>query len=712
MDGFVRQDTIGLQLGPRPLALGVAEADLEQLTLAFRAASSMWGGRRFPIVAIDLDGQPTAAGGALQLIDVAGVAGLIDFSGRVRSGTKVALGAFEVDVAAARPLDDGRQWSPSAFGVHTDADLQQMQLVEAADDDAFGLAAVGRLACRDELEEWRSHGGEVVPVDDSTLVSAQLNRCGVIDSTLHRLSTSYASGAFLDAAVFVYVAPEVPTFEDLQWFWNTRALRPSEGGTDLLITRQLADAAAADIQSKVRAVARSSPTLFICSLSVPTDELQEILHRFEILEHAGSKWTDFPVRKSTIEPTAVVNTEFRNHWQGARRYGAGAAHITTAIYRPTTIVDWPNPVPYRSTSFGAPVELGLSGNLIEVPQRPAVAELFLSGSRWAGPELRVPTRLYPRYQLPLHLPDPDAILRAATSLNFRQSDKARQLRAVLAHEAGRLDFYREPAAIAVIEALTPADSRGLRRALEHVSPDDRDYLRAAVAAFRDRVRTLDDVATSLQQPAPSAPLGQVARALNELVARGHVVRGLRADCSVCDTQELRHLDDAPPQPVCRACRAPAAYKLADRGEPALHYRLSPAMRIISANGGLPVLAAAAVLEAEGAYVVGGAEPIDGPPFEVDLLGWHKQDVLAGEAKRRAPGFTDVASDVGSSAKFGATVHIAATLEPVDDALREQLEAACDEHGLRLRVLDGPVLLTADTPSIGIDSASASVDPSS
>lgn len=225
---------------------------------------------------------------------------------------------------------------------------------------------------------------------------------------------------------------------------------------------------------------------------------------------------------------------------------------------------------------------------------------------------------------------------------------------------------------------------------------DRDYVRAAAAALRERIRTLDDLATDLGPLAPAADAEAVADALNSLIDRGHVHRGFRADCSLCDTRELRQLYDAGPLPVCRACGAAATYALGGRAEPGLFYRLSPVMRIISANGGLPVLAAAAVLLGEGSHLQPGAEAnIDGADFEVDILGWRGKQLFAGEIKRSAAGFRDVEGDVRNSARLGADVHVAATLDPVDASLRERLEAACAVHDISLRVMGGPELLIAD-----------------
>jgi hypothetical protein len=65
---------------------------------------------------------------------------------------------------------------------------------------------------------------------------------------------------------------------------------------------------------------------------------------------------------------------------------------------------------------------------------------------------------------------------------------------------------------------------------------------------------------------------------------------------------------------------------------------------------------------KGAHLVPGVNgDVDSEAFEVDLLGWSGSRVLAGEVKRQVAGFTSVANDVRNSARFGADVHVAATL---------------------------------------------------
>ena len=110
---FYAQERVRVELGPRRLALAVDDGDVEQLTLAMRAASSMWGGRRYPILAIPADGQLSA--GAQQLLDVLETTSIIDFTGKLASSGPITSGGRVLPVSAARPLDDGWQWTPPAI---------------------------------------------------------------------------------------------------------------------------------------------------------------------------------------------------------------------------------------------------------------------------------------------------------------------------------------------------------------------------------------------------------------------------------------------------------------------------------------------------------------------------------------------------------------------------------------------------------------------
>ncbi|MFD2093640.1 hypothetical protein [Blastococcus deserti] len=600
----------------------------------------------------------------------------------------------------ARPLEDARQWAPSALVSHTLAELDGRVVIEAGAENAFQVAAVGRLATREELSSWAKFGAEVQAVTDATFFEAQVGGSSIIDDTVRGLTTLYAEAPFAKSLVLLYVIGAETTFEDVLWFWNARAMRPGEEGASLLLGYDQVLPNRDALVDLVRQTARGTPSLSVVSVSVPRADLESLLESvIGIARHEGTKWTEGLFRTQTVEPTAVINGDPRPFWSGTRHVGA-ATDQTTALYRPRTTVTFLGPLSFAPAFTGQPADLRLRSKLFDVPRRPAVAELFDAQATWAGDALRLRSRLQRRYELPLALPSPEHVLKAAVTLPYEPSDKARQLRAVLEREAGRLEPYRDPVVVSVIEALTPDDTRKLKRELQKLDAPDRESVLAMLATLRSpRPRTLHDLASNLPPPSSAVPASRVAAALAELVDRGHVQRGLRADCTLCDTHDLRQLDDAAAPVTCRACGAPAVYDVGDHGEPRLYYLLAPVMRLISANGGLPVLAAAGVLQSEGLHLVAGAQFVGtDEDFEVDLLGWGGTKVYAGEMKKQPAGFTDVESDVRNSVRFGADVHVAATFGAVDDTLRARLEEACAAENIELRVLDIETLLTHDQPA--------------
>ncbi|RBY79882.1 hypothetical protein DQ238_09660 [Geodermatophilus sp. TF02-6] len=512
---------------------------------------------------------------------------------------------------------------------------------------------------------------------------------------MHGLTTLYAEAPFAKSLVLLYVVGAEATFEDLLWFWNARAMRPGEEGASLLLGYDQVLPNRDALVELVRQTARGTPSLSVVSASLPRADLETLLKSvIGISPHEGTEWKEGLFRTQAVEPTAVINGDPRQFWSGARHVGA-ATDQTTALYRPRTTVTFLGPLSFAPAFTGQRVDLRLRSKLFDVPRRPAVAELFDARATWTGDALRLRSWLQRRYELPLAVPSPEQVLKAAVALPYEPSDKARQLRAVLAREAGQLELYRDPVVVSVIDALTPDDTRRVKRELQKLDAPDRESVLAMLATLRPpQPRTLHDLASNLPPPASAVPASRVAAALAELVDRGHVQRGLRADCTLCDAHDLRQLDDAAAQVTCRACGAQAVYDVGYHGEPRLYYLLAPVMRLISRNGGLPVLAAAAVLQSEGLHLVAGAQFV-GPDeeFEVDLLGWGGTKVYAGEVKKQPAGFTDVESDVRNSVRFGADVHVAATFGTVDEALRARLEQVCAAENVELRVLDAETLLT-------------------
>jgi hypothetical protein len=334
----------------------------------------------------------------------------------------------------------------------------------------------------------------------------------------------------------------------------------------------------------------------------------------------------------------------------------------------------------------------------------------------------MPQTIAPVYDFQIHIPDEEEILKAACSasnVTYTPSDKARHVRGVwaLAREPA---MFQKPEVINVIRVLTPESSRELIKQLKaspSLTEPEKQELRTLAAANRVTMRTLKEIAS--HSLLSSTPRQAVADALQDLVTTGMVIRGLRAGCPVCLVQHLYGLDEARPIPQCPGCGSDAAYAIDNgTGESALYYRINTLVQTLSLNGGLAPLAATALLTSENAYVVPGAQIFcdSTEAGEVDLLGWRRETLFAGEAKMSAGQLanSDHDKDVSKSVLVGADEHFAVCLEKIPAETRDALQSACERAGINLVILDPSNLFLANQPYravVGMDHVKEKVERS-
>ena len=215
----------------------------------------------------------------------------------------------------------------------------------------------------------------------------------------------------------------------------------------------------------------------------------------------------------------------------------------------------------------------------------------------------------------------------------------------------------------------------------------RDGALQAIVARQQDARTLSELRglTRLTR-------AQVAVVLERLLAADMAARGLRADCPVCQLHTFMPLPNAAQIPACPGCGSQADYASITQDEPTLFYQLNTLLDQASANGVLGHLFGAATVLAEHpeAYLILGANlTSEDLQQETDILGVYGRTLLAGEAKTSAEWFTaeQIAKDVRISSHIGATTHLMVSLDPLPDSTVDHAQAACDEAGLELKVVD-------------------------
>ncbi len=388
-----------------------------------------------------------------------GVHEAVDFSGRAGA----AGAAVGLDVAAAEPFKNGLAWQPPPIVAYDTSALAEARLLFADSTcDSALTCALGSVADLSEIEEWRSHGAEVTvrgsDLSAQEITQAQLEARTGIAATLQGASIHHAVMPSNTSLCIIHVLPESGApFEDLVWFWNHRALRPADDGASVLLRQQhLNDAAVCEfLRHAVTQRARGNPSVNVQSLSLPSEVLAEYTRGLGIARHEGSRWTEHlfgPRRRA--QPTLVLNQDIRHNWLGMRASGTYQSaemwfkdDLATLQFRPR--------LTFAPAFTGAgPVLLRLHGEALRAPEKSAVAQLFFPAARWDRGYLSWVTELAPEYDFTLTVPSRQAVLEAATAESFKISDKGRELSA-LAARLPNLEMFRNPAALAVVRALTP-----------------------------------------------------------------------------------------------------------------------------------------------------------------------------------------------------------------------------------------------------------------
>lgn len=464
---YAGHQRLQFEIAPLARAFAISDGDADQLLLAMRAASSLWGGKWIPLLPVNADAE--VVNGHEALLDVLQVESLIDFTGRLaQKDHYVTPSGRRLPMLSAKSLEDVSFWQPPPIVSFSASELVGHRLVQAAGTaDLMAVAAAGRFADSAERDEWQQHRATVQESEDPAgLLSAQLERITLLDATTHGVSFLRRSASIAASMTLLYILPDDRTpFDDILWFWNARAIRPSQEGADLLLRRsQLDGDRVSQLGQHLRANSRSNPSLALASLSLTVHELQEVRVFLDVPEHTSTRWSEQIFSGKRVSPTAVVNVDFRPGWAGERVLGS-VDQIVRPIFRPSTPLQVVNPLQFAPPFTGSyPVEVRLRGTMLAGPRRAAVASLYHPGAYWKGDALALRTALQPTYTLDLGVPSPDEILRSVVERRFVDSDKARQLRAVLTRETD-LSLYRKRAVLAVIERLMPTDSRELRRQL-------------------------------------------------------------------------------------------------------------------------------------------------------------------------------------------------------------------------------------------------------
>lgn len=699
MTEFVGQSVAQYSLRPRRLGYLIRSRDRAQFLAAMRYASSEWGGIGQPIV--PMTPSRGVSRGYLELCDMLAIEVFIDYAGiseEVRHLLRSRYGAEIYDPSSG---------SLTEPGAHVLAALpsgtfegRQMDLPTDA-SSLLQTAVLGSIWDNDE-PLWRETG--LRPDRVSTpleLYYAQLQRRSEIEFTRAQLATFELAGGMPGMILFCL---DRPSWGELLWFWNLRALSTPALGRDVMLASPCVltenPKAAASLRDACLAKGETKPDLVL--MGRDPDEMDRVGRAagFTRMPTDGQlTWRFAGRRERNLTETPLtfgVNLQ-PGLFLGRRRSQGVQGQILVPVASPETTVYITSPARFRRT-FGGRIRLEIRGiDALEWPHRPSVARLIHNHGSYTEYGIGLVTTPNDRYQFVFRTPEPANVAEAILGeqgWTWSLSDKGRYAQAL----RGSLSGIEALAAVGSTQALSVV------RALTSLSrPKAEQAIRQSVGTRRidaEQLRqTLDDVLPSLVPRWRS--LGEVSGVvgakrehilpvLEGLLEERLVLRGFRFKCEVCNLRAYLPLGREADRITCEGCGSSSLLRGPEGQEPMLFYSLNTLLdRVMDQDCLGHLLAARWVTNlgrmlwfAPGTNVTNEA---NGEAKEIDLLGLSHSELLVGEVKATAGAFRPavVRRTVDLARNLGATTVVLAALDAWPEDLGEMAVRFAESKGLQV-----------------------------
>jgi hypothetical protein len=587
------------------------------------------------------------------------------------------------------------------LAVHAPSSLVgRVLMAGSGGSDPCHAAACGLVMQRTHRRAWQAGGVTFSsPSTWTSTAQAQIAGTTTIETTREQLSELPGS-QWIHAPSLIWVTARGKSLEDAIAFWNHRAMMPISFQRPLVaIVAPSAFRRPAVVTAIERGIRKnlwaSKPDLLVCSSTVDTATLRGLI------QSAG--WTLYRRRKASFRfsvgqkrPTqrqisAGVGWEPAMFLAAPREVGA---RIRTFVQfeRPTTLVSADSPVAFSGLA-GGEIRARFSGpDELTMPPGNSLARMFHQSAIRVGNSIEIQTAPQATYEFPLQIPERAELLKASLAehqYSYSLSDKGRYATGV-ERLLGDLQILRGPLAIPVIRSLTTHridyDLQALRRRFTEAPLDQLDEIARSLQDVRQVELPLPTIASRAK-----ATTKEVGPVIEELVARGIVIRGLRVHCQTCGYRSFLTLSDTRPNATCPACLAPAAF--ISENEPTFHYRLNAMVDRASDNGVLVhLLVWNQLLRLDPkAWVLPGVDvTMDKQGAEVDILALLGPAIWFGEAKTDAIDFKvdEVSKDLSMTTKVGAKHYLLACLETIPDAITRVAVTYGAANGISIWTLEG------------------------
>ncbi|WP_394617400.1 hypothetical protein JNUCC0626_48725 [Lentzea sp. JNUCC 0626] len=659
-----------------------------------------------PIIPVRRDG--SVDGWWRQVVEVAGVEGLVD----VNVGTAVAR---EVAQSLSLPLTELKHIDRSGvthFSTHPAAlpdhfDATQVRVVPKAGSPLWQVVLGGDFTPEHEQALDGTVRYHRVQSADQVARAALLGHT-FLDQTVSNFSENYAVGATPAPALIWLTAKD--NYVDCLWFWNLRVLRNRGYNPAPMIIIPADDLPnwigfARALAHPLARLNEYTPDASVTSFSVPEDKLHSLAQEFLGLHVSDQRLTS-RISSSTelrVPPfTYQYNLDLRDLLLYERRYGQ-SREVETFVSEGRASLRFVSPVEF---SLGGRTLLRMSSPLFDpLPRKDILANQIVNASTWRDDSLQIATNATNSYRRELHIPS----LHEATSLlvderttEWHLSEKGKIADALIPD--ADLSILLRPSVYEAITHLTTPRSTAYRRQMEQMraSGMSDDEVQAYGARWGGRgARRYDSAEGLTARLGKNAP--QPVQALESLCSTGWAERGFETACARCGLRSFVPLSTVEQVAQCPGCKAATEYTSTPAGL-TLHYRLNSFIDLASDQGVVPHLLVIAALAKKHphTHLLGGvlATFNDNSVHEIDVLGIHAQQFIAGEVKSKAREFTpaQLDRDLAVSSRLGAETHLIAAVDEIPDdtmhACRQRAEAA----GLNLLVLSKQDLRPSGPPN--------------
>jgi hypothetical protein len=536
MDAYLGQELARLDVGPIRACYLVPDLNRGRLIEAITAASRRWGGVTEPILSVGPDGLlgkwPERIVAALKpdvFVDMGLDAQTREAAARQLGRTLMSWEDFEGRVPAVRWL-----W---CHPLEVDWPLGNEPVPMPFEADVRELAGVGAV---EDFPSWRTYGpGIREHADGQECARAQIGRSTVAWASAGAVTEEAEGSTFPPPVPAVIWVSEPGSFADAVGFWNARALvatsRSAVHVTAVLLPpdisdwSELASLLAPGFQQQYK---RPRPDALLYSNTVPLERLQEIAHELGLIA------VDLPVAQeyaapgsigvngdASSAPTVAVGFDPTPWCCYPRRYGASTTELVQ-VFSGRTVIRAASPVRPRSIGpAGGWAKVGLSGlRSLDVPQVPAVAQLFAGDAWFSDGRLCRRRAVTDLHEMVVSIPEPHAVLSAAlrdSGLTFRLSDKGKYVQALLDRAPGLEELISQFPALEVIQDLTRKRTDHFKQDLEALlngTPGSEDLVSGILALARDRIPLPHQSVAEL--PKHDLPAAKIASVLERLAALG------------------------------------------------------------------------------------------------------------------------------------------------------------------------------------------------